>query len=107
MAKKRREQGSGSPPVSAERRKITPVDIQQKEFRLEVRGYNERDVDQFLDEVEAELEEGEGSTEAVALRQMREIRGQLGGLQVSLERLIDDATARESARTEGPGQTAS
>ena len=60
-----------------------------------------------LAEVEAELEEGEGSTEAVALRQMREIRGQLGGLQVSLERLIDDATARESARSEGPGQAAS
>jgi len=55
MAKKRKEQGSGSPPVSAERRKITPVDIQQKEFRLAVRGYNERDVDQFLDELTEEF----------------------------------------------------
>src|SRR5438128_886024 len=35
--------------------KITPVDIQQKEFRLAFRGYNERDVDRFLDEVTEEF----------------------------------------------------
>jgi len=32
-------------------RRITPEDVQQVEFRLAFRGYNERDVDEFLDEV--------------------------------------------------------
>jgi DivIVA domain-containing protein len=35
--------------------RITPVDIQQKEFRESFRGYNEREVDQFLDLVTEEL----------------------------------------------------
>src|SRR6266536_2440154 len=35
--------------------RITPQDIQQKEFRLAFRGYNERDVDQFLDELTDEV----------------------------------------------------
>jgi voltage-gated potassium channel len=50
-------------------------------------------------EVEAELEEGEESAEAIALRQMREIRDQLQGLEVALERLIADATARQAERS--------
>jgi DivIVA domain-containing protein len=40
---------------AAETKRITPVDIQQKEFRLAFRGYNERDVDQFLDQVTEEV----------------------------------------------------
>jgi DivIVA domain-containing protein len=36
-------------------RRLTPVDVQQKVFRLSVRGYNEREVDQFLDEVTEEI----------------------------------------------------
>ena len=36
-------------------RRITPIDIQQKEFRLAFRGYNEREVDKFLDEVTEEI----------------------------------------------------
>jgi cell division initiation protein len=39
----------------SEPRRITPVDIQQKEFRLAMRGYHERDVDEFLDEVTEEV----------------------------------------------------
>ncbi len=35
--------------------RITPVDIQQVEFRLAFRGYNERDVDAFLDRVTEDL----------------------------------------------------
>jgi DivIVA domain-containing protein len=35
--------------------RITPVDIQQAEFRLAFRGYNERDVDAFLDRVTEDL----------------------------------------------------
>ena len=38
-----------------ERNRITPVSIQEKEFRPALRGYNERDVDAFLDEVTEEV----------------------------------------------------
>ncbi len=36
--------------------KLTPLDIHHKEFRLALRGYNQEQVDQFLDEVADELE---------------------------------------------------
>ena len=42
-------------PQQPEPRRITPVDIQQKEFRLAMRGYHERDVDEFLDELTEEV----------------------------------------------------
>jgi DivIVA domain-containing protein len=42
-------------PASSESRRITPVDIQQKEFRLAFRGYHERDVDAFLDQLTEEV----------------------------------------------------
>lgn len=35
--------------------RVTPVDVQQVEFRLSFRGYNERDVDSFLDRVTEDL----------------------------------------------------
>ena len=35
--------------------RITPKDIQEVEFRLAFRGYNERDVDAFLDRVTEDL----------------------------------------------------
>jgi voltage-gated potassium channel len=50
-------------------------------------------------EVEAELQEGEQPAEVIALRQMREARDQLQGLEVALEKLIDDATARHADRS--------
>jgi voltage-gated potassium channel len=50
-------------------------------------------------EVEAELEEGEQSAEVVALRQVREIRDRLQGLEVAVERLIEDAPARQPERS--------
>jgi DivIVA domain-containing protein len=43
-----------SAPV-AEPKHITPVEIQQKEFRVAMRGYHEQDVDQFLDDVTEEV----------------------------------------------------
>ena len=49
--KKKHEQ---SVPASGTAR-ITPVDIQQVEFRLAFRGYNERDVDAFLDRLTEDL----------------------------------------------------
>ncbi len=36
--------------------KLTPLDIHHKEFRTSLRGYNEKEVDQFLDEVADEYE---------------------------------------------------
>lgn len=49
--------------------RITPIEIHQKKFRRSLRGYNEEEVDSFLDEVAAELErliqENEELTEKV------------------------------------------
>lgn len=40
-----------TPAPSAASRMLTPLDIQQKEFRVGTRGYKMRDVDEFLDQV--------------------------------------------------------
>jgi DivIVA domain-containing protein len=62
--RKEKEQGPGSPATVSHstgedrsHHRLTPVDIQQKEFRGARwgRGYNEGDVDQFLDEVTEEV----------------------------------------------------
>ena len=37
--------------------KITPLDIEHKEFRKALQGYAREDVDQFLDELIASMEE--------------------------------------------------
>ncbi|MCE5191758.1 MAG: DivIVA domain-containing protein, partial [Actinomycetia bacterium] len=36
--------------------KLTPLDIHHKEFGRSLRGYNEAEVDEFLDQVADELE---------------------------------------------------
>lgn len=41
--------------AGVERGRLTPANVQEKVFRLSFRGYNEQDVDQFLDEVTEEL----------------------------------------------------
>jgi DivIVA domain-containing protein len=40
-----------TPAPSAASRMLTPLDIQQKEFRVATRGYKMRDVDEFLDQL--------------------------------------------------------
>jgi DivIVA domain-containing protein len=68
MARKRRkreeEAGFGASPEgfgdesaagATQRGRLTPVDVQQKVFRLAFRGYNERDVDEFLDQITEDL----------------------------------------------------
>jgi DivIVA domain-containing protein len=45
----RRKKGTDDAPATGAR--ITPEEIQQVEFRLAFRGYNERDVDAFLDRI--------------------------------------------------------
>jgi voltage-gated potassium channel len=49
-----------------------------------------------IEQAEAEIEQGEQSPEAIALRQMHELRDQLQGLDVALEQLIADAAARKA-----------
>jgi DivIVA domain-containing protein len=54
---------------SQETARLTPADVQQKEFRISFRGYNERDVDEFLDRVTEELQRYEA--EVMRLRSDR------------------------------------
>ena len=55
MRKKKRDTQEAGFTTRATRPRLTPIDVQQKEFRLAFRGYNERDVDEFLDLVTEEL----------------------------------------------------
>ena len=52
MRRKKAEQASAAPDGGS---RITPADVQQVEFRLAFRGYNERDVDAFLDRITEDL----------------------------------------------------
>lgn len=51
----RRKKGQERAATTGTDGRVTPVDIQQAEFRLAFRGYNERDVDAFLDRVTEDL----------------------------------------------------
>lgn len=51
MRRKKKAEGSDAPAGG----RITPADVQQAEFRLAFRGYNERDVDAFLDRITEDL----------------------------------------------------
>ena len=55
MARKRKKEKEAESTALADPKRITPVDIQQREFRVALRGYHEQDVDQFLDEVTEEI----------------------------------------------------
>ncbi len=58
MRRRRRERAElegGMMAGPVEPRRITPMDIQQKEFRTAFRGYNEREVDEFLDALTEDL----------------------------------------------------
>src|SRR5207249_2854382 len=90
-------------------KRITPVDIQQKEFRLAFRGYNERDVDAFLDEVTEEV--GGLYSENKRLREQLEFKGTVPistagaseaddivrQARVEADRILEDARARAGA----------
>jgi cell division initiation protein len=106
MRKKRKQ--AELAPTPLEPKRVTPVDIQQKEFRLAMRGYNERDVDQFLDEVTEEVarlyadnkrlrEEVEFSrTTRLETTDAAEAEGILRQAREEAARIIADATARAS-----------
>ncbi len=98
-----------------EPKRVSPVDIQQKEFRLAMRGYNERDVDQFLDEVTEEVarlyadnkrlrEEVEfGKTTRLDTGGAAQAESVIRQAKEEAARIIAEATARAS--TIGPGDT--
>src|SRR5947208_15345604 len=71
----RSEGAAASSRSQREERRLTPIDIQQKEFRGARwgRGYNEGDVDQFLDEVTEEI--ARLHAENKRLREEAEYRG--------------------------------
>jgi DivIVA domain-containing protein len=89
-----------------ERGRLTPVDVQQKVFRLAFRGYNERDVDEFLDRITEDLAalheenkrlkeqiaEGGGAVAGAAAEQQAEAVVRQAREHAS--RLIEEAQAR-------------
>ena len=85
------------PNASNERRdRLTPLDVQQKEFRVSFRGYNEREVDEFLDKVTEELQRYEAQ-----LMRMRSERASLDPATLDLDaesqRILRDARDRADA----------
>lgn len=70
MRKKKREAQAEQTPEPSGRPAITPMDVQQKEFRLAFRGYNEREVDAFLDAITEEM--------SLLLDENRRLREQVG-----------------------------
>lgn len=83
----RRKKGEPGVPEGGDAR-ITPVDIQQVEFRLAFRGYNERDVDAFLDRITEDL--------ASYLEEIGELRGGMGDPNVGQVSVGDGAADREA-----------
>jgi DivIVA domain-containing protein len=105
--------GFGDESATPKRDRLSPVDVQQKVFRLAFRGYNERDVDEFLDQItedlaalheenkrlREQLTEGGGSPEgAGAARQQAEVI--VRQAREHAARLVEDAERR--AASAGP-----
>ena len=101
--KREAESDFGGQPAQQSAR-LTPVDIQQKVFRLAFRGYNERDVDEFLDRV----------TEALAAlheenKRLREQGGGGGGgedvaeARAQAESIVREAREHAARLTEDAG----
>lgn len=95
MRRKKAEEQAASETSDA---RVTPMDVQQVEFRLAFRGYNERDVDAFLDRVTEDL--------AAYMEENQRLRSGAGvaagavdvaGAHAEAERIIADARS-EAAR---------
>ncbi len=71
--KKRQHEEAGTAVTQQVSPRVTPIDIQQKEFRLAFRGYNERDVDVFLDQLTEEV--ARLNSENKRLREQMQFRG--------------------------------
>lgn len=103
--------------VAGDRRRLTPTNVQEKVFRLSFRGYNEQDVDHFLDEVTEELaamheenkrlrertEESGGMASSEILREAERRAGEtVRQAREYAARLMDDAGARAGDEGVGP-----
>jgi DivIVA domain-containing protein len=107
------EAGFGEAPVAApddERQRLTPIEIQEKVFRLAFRGYSERDVDEFLDRITEELaavhEENKrlreqiaegGGTPGGAEEAQRQAEAIVRQAREHAARLVEDAETRAAA----------
>jgi DivIVA domain-containing protein len=114
MPRKKQKKGKREEVAALEEpKRITPVDIQQKEFRVAMRGYHEPDVDQFLDDVTEEV--ARLYAENKRLREELEFVGtrrlDAGGAQeaeailrrarAEADRLLAEAGARAAGRVTG------
>jgi cell division initiation protein len=81
MRKKKRNTQEAGFTTPETRPRLTPIDVQQKEFRLAFRGYNERDVDEFLDLVTEEL--AASTAENRRLQDRADSNVELGGTDVT------------------------
>jgi DivIVA domain-containing protein len=92
------------PGAAPEPVRLTPVDVQQKVFRLAFRGYNERDVDEFLDEVTESLaalhEENKRLREQL---QDSGVSGATVAAQRQAEAIIRQAREQAAGISEGTG----
>jgi DivIVA domain-containing protein len=85
--------------------RITALDIQQKEFRVSFRGYNEREVDEFLDVVTEELArlyaENKRLQEQTGYRQTLPLGGEaedmLRRAKEEAERIVAEARSRSGS----------
>lgn len=115
MRKRKRESADDAPSATTTRPRMTPTDIQQKEFRLALRGYKERDVDEFLDELTEELaaqiEEGRrlrdqanaGATSTGAGDASREAEAILTKAREEAGRIVREAEERAAIIGAGAG----
>jgi DivIVA domain-containing protein len=85
--------------------RVTPEDIQSVEFRLSFRGYNERDVDAFLDRLTTDL--SGYLAELAELRGGAPVRAMVGGdasaAQNEAQQILARAREQAAAIGAGPG----
>ena len=118
MRKKKQDTQEAGFTSPATRPRLMPIDVQQKEFRLAFRGYNERDVDEFLDLVTEELaaftdenrrlqEHGDPGLAsfggADATWASREAEGILERARADAASIVSEAEARAAAILAGAG----
>src|SRR5919108_2678475 len=114
MARKRSKGQAEEPPFAGEgaqeRQRLAPVDIQQKVFRLAFRGYNERDVDEFLEEVTESLaaihEENKRLREQLQDAGAGGSAGAMAAAQRQAEAIVQQAREHAARITSGAGREA-
>ena len=103
MRRKKGTEGDASAGVGA---RITPEEVQRVEFRLSFRGYNERDVDAFLDRVTEDLSayiaDGQGSGVAGADAEQIRARARAEADEILRRAREDAANMRGTAPPAGP-----